>query len=124
MDDSVSHTAADQVADVLRSREALIDHIAAQVAAQGYFLVHIDPHSPQLLVDLRWAAQAAGRTLGRKTRTLASAVGERQPGMITVLVAPDEVRTVTDEHGRSRVRTLLEVLLERHDLVVSGPAIA
>lgn len=123
MDESTSHTTADPIADMLRAREALIDQIAAHIAAHGYFLVHVDPHSPQHLVDLRWAAQAAGRTLGRRTRTLASAVGARHPGKITVLVAPDEVRTVTDDHGHSRVRTLLEVLLDRHDLVVSGPVI-
>ena len=109
----------DQAADILCAREAMIDQIAARIDAQGYFLTHLDPHSPQHLVDVRWAAQAAGRMLGRRTRTLASTIGARQPGKVTVLVAPDELRTVIDEGGRTRVRTLLEVLLDRHDLVSS-----
>jgi hypothetical protein len=123
MDELARGTATDPTTGILRAREALIDQIASQIADHGYFLTHLDPQSPQLLVDLRWAAQAAGRTLGRRTRTLASAVGAREPGKVSVLVAPDETCTVTDERGHSRPRTLLEVLVDRHDLVAS-PALA
>lgn len=110
----------DPVADALRAREALTAMIVAQINTNGYFLAHVDPQPHQQLIDLRWAAQVAGRVLGRRTRTHASAVGARQPGKITVLIAPDEVRTVTDDHGRSVVRTLLEELVELHHLLLRG----
>lgn len=110
----------DPAADALRAREALTAKIVAQINTNGYFLAHVDPQPHQQLIDLRWAGQVAGRVLGRRTRTHASAVGAREPGKITVLIAPDEVHTVTDDHGRSFVRTLLEELVQRHQLMLRG----
>ena len=114
MDESSEGRAPD--ADMLRAREALTALIVAQINQNGYFIAHVDPQPHQQLIDLRWAAQVAGRVLGRRTRTHTSAIGARHPGKVTVLVAPDEVRTVTDERGHRFVRSLLEELLEQHHL--------
>lgn len=113
------------VANALHAREALTASIVAQINTHGYFLAHVDPEPHQQLIDLRWAAQVAGRVLGRKTHTWTSAIGDQRAGKVTVLVAPDGVRTVTDAVGNTTVRTLLDDLLVRQRLVGErGPATA
>ena len=86
--------------------------ISEAVSSQGFYLAHVDSPPGQVLTDLRWAAQLAGRALDRRTRTYASAVGRRVPGKITVIVAPVEIRTAAEVPGRDAARTVIEDLLD------------
>jgi hypothetical protein len=100
METSTDRVPADgEVAD---AREILIGTIVDEVRRYGYFLVYVDPHPFQRVIDLRWAAQNAGRALGRRLRTYTSAVGAQQKGLVSVVVAPanipahDNVRVMVD----------------------------
>jgi hypothetical protein len=76
------------VGDPIAERECLAGRIVEQVRRQGFYLADLDAQERQALIDLRWAALLAGRALGRRTTTHASAVGRRIPGKISVVVAP------------------------------------
>jgi hypothetical protein len=106
---SAGRSAGPDTEDAITERECLAGRIAQQLGQQGYFLTYLDPHRGQSLIDLRWAAQLAGRTIGSATTTYASAVGRTRPGKITVVVAP----TATSTFGSARqsgISDLLEVL--------------
>ena len=100
--------------DVLAERERLVHVIVEQVQRQGYYVAHVCPQPTQAIIDLRWAAQAAGSILGRHTCTYASAIGRRRPGMITVVVAPTESRTVQEIELRDHARAMIEGLIAAH----------
>lgn len=104
-------------ADLITTRERLVGRITEAVAKQGYYLAHIDSPASQVLTDLRWAAQLAGRAIGRHTRTYASAVGRRIPGKITVIVAPVEIWSAAELPGRDAARCVIEDLLRVHSAV-------
>src|SRR3954454_6370984 len=63
--------------NVIAARDCLVGRIVAELRSRGYYLAHIDSQAGQVLIDLRWAAQVAGRTVGRRTRTYASTVGKQ-----------------------------------------------
>jgi hypothetical protein len=110
--------------DAPGAREALVEKIVAQIRRQGYFLAHLDPHPYQDIIDLRWAAQMAGRALDRRTRCYASSVGAKRPEKLTVIVAPTEVRSVAEIRRRDCARAVIEDLLKVHSLVPSRWATA
>jgi hypothetical protein len=95
--------------DAIRERERLAGQIAQQLGQQGFYLTYLDPHCGQSLIDLRWAAQLAGRTVGSATTTYASGVGRTRPGKITVVVAPTVTSAFASER-QSGISDLLEVL--------------
>jgi len=97
--------------DAITEREGLADRIADQLRRQGYYLAHLSSHEGQALIDLQWAALVAGRTLGHKTRTYASKVGKRIPGMITVIVAPIRTERHTVPLRLDRSRAAIEEML-------------
>jgi len=97
--------------DAITARECLMGRIAEQIRAHGYFFADLDPNAPQALVDLRWAAQMAGRQIGCRTETYASAVGKCVPMKITVVVSP--LGPSRDGPGSdARVRSIVEDLLQ------------
>ena len=104
---------ASRGADLNAARECLIERMVEQLRGRGYFLAHIDAHAGQLLADVRWAAQLAGQVVGRPTRTYASRVGNRLPGVISVVVAPVETWAAapgTDGHvARAMVERQLRI---------------
>jgi hypothetical protein len=97
--------AGSEVAD---ARDVLIGTIVDEVRRCGYFLVYVDPHPFQRVIDLRWAAQNAGRALGRRLRTYTSAVGAQQKGLVSVVVAPANIP------AQDRVQVMV-------DRIVSAP---
>ena len=97
-------------ADALAARERLVALMVAQIIRQGFYLTQIRPQPTQGIIDLRWAAQIAGRDLGRRTRTYASAVGRQRPGMVTVVVAPVETQGVQETQLRDNARIVIESL--------------
>lgn len=98
-------------ADAITARECLMGMIADQIRERGYYFAELAPNPPQILVDLRWAAQMAGRLIGCHTRTYASAVDKRVPMKITVVVAPVEPSREGSRFD-ARVRSTIEVLLQ------------
>lgn len=98
-------------ANAITARECLMGTIADQIRERGYYCADLAPNPPQALVDLRWAAQMAGRLIGCRTQTYASAVGKRLPMTITVVVAPVKP---SREGSRldARVRSIIEDLLQ------------
>jgi hypothetical protein len=109
--------------DVLTARETLVDLITDEIQRVGYFTADVDPAPHQVLIDVRWAAQIAGRRLGRPTRTFASAIGKRHSGKVTVIVAPVEGSDPTEPQSVVRVRAAVEHLLDRRaDLAVARSA--
>jgi hypothetical protein len=97
--------------DAITARECLMGTIANQIRGRGYYFADLDPTPTQALIDLRWAAQMAGRLIGCRTETYASAVGRRVPMKITVVVAP--VKPSGEGSGSdARVRSIVEDLLQ------------
>jgi hypothetical protein len=90
MDTADERPAPDRVSDALGAREALTALIVDQITTNGYFLAHVDAQPHQHLVDLRWAAQLAGRALGRRTRTQITEISALRAGKVAVLIAPDD----------------------------------
>jgi hypothetical protein len=84
---NASHEAAEPLRDCISERECLAGRVTDQLRRQGYYVTHIASGACQTLIDIQWAALLAGRALGRRTRTYASAVGKRRPDDITVVVA-------------------------------------
>jgi hypothetical protein len=98
-------------ADAITARECLVGTIADQIRERGYYAADLEPNPPQAVVDLRWAAQMAGRLIGCRTETYASAAGKRLPRRITVVVAP--VKSSREGYGvDARVRSVIEDLLQ------------
>jgi len=93
------------------AREGLVLAIAEQIESRGYFRAHLAPLPAQAMIDLRWAAQMAGRTVGRPVRTYASSLGANRPDMVTLVVVPTEARTPTELALRDRSMPLVEDLL-------------
>lgn len=98
-------------ADAITAREHLMGMIADQIRDRGYYFADLAPNPPQALVDLRWAAQMAGRLIGCRTRTYASAVGQRVPMKIAVVVAPVDPSREGSRFD-ARVRGIIEDLLQ------------
>jgi hypothetical protein len=97
--------------DAITARECVMGRIAKQIRAHGYFFADLDPNAPQALVDLRWAAQMAGRQIGCRVETYASAAGRCVPMKITVVVAP--LGPSPDGPGLDApVRSILEDVLQ------------
>lgn len=117
MDADSEQQGADQ-ADLLDTRECLARRITDALVTQGYYLAHVDWPASQVLTDMRWAAQLAGRAIDRRTRTYASRVGRRIPGKITVIVAPVEIWSTFDIPGRDAVRSAIQELLDVDDVVL------
>ena len=95
----------DEAADAADARTCLIDTIADNLRHHGYYLVHLDPYPTQRVIDLRWAAQIAGRLVGRRVRTYSSAVGAQHKGRVSLMVVPVNVP------ARRHVQVMLEQLL-------------
>lgn len=100
--------------DAIADRETLAGRIADQLRRQGYYLAQLSAHEGQALIDLQWAALLAGRRLGHKTRTYASKVGKRAPGMITVIVAPTRSERHTIPLRLDHSRAVIEEMLGLH----------
>lgn len=97
--------------DAITARECLMGMIVNQIRGRGYYVADVEPNPPQALVDLRWAAQMAGRLIGCRTETYASAVGRGLPMKITVVVAP--VKPSREGSALDgRVRSIIEGLLQ------------
>jgi hypothetical protein len=104
--------------DFIGARDCLVDRIVADLRGRGYFLAQLDSRAGQAIIDIRWAAQLAGRLVGRRTRTYASAVGKRLPGMVTVIVAPVEAWSGGyPAGGGSGAPAVIRELLEVHSTV-------
>jgi hypothetical protein len=73
-----------------QARDDLVAAIVEQVHRHGCYRVDLTPQPLQAIVDLRWAAQQAGRVLGHRLRACASTVGAREPDLVTMIVAPVE----------------------------------
>jgi len=93
------------------ARESLVRAIAEQIQQRGYFRAHLAPQPAQAMIDLRWAAQMAGRSVGRQVRTYASSVGANRPDLVTLVVVPTETRTAAERALHDRSRALVEDLL-------------
>ena len=76
-------------ADLEAVRKELTAEIADALHKEGYFLRHLAPLPEQAMVDVRWAAQAAGRAVGRRVHSHTSAVSQYVPGKITLLITPE-----------------------------------
>lgn len=100
--------------DAFASRDCVISDMVEQIESQGYYLTQVDSQPTQGVIDLRWAAQIAGRSLGRHVRTYAGAVGAQEPQKVTLVVAPTDVRTASDVQARDRARVVIEGLLDVH----------
>ena len=72
--------------DRISARECLAGRVADKLRRQGFYLTHVVSGRCQTVIDVQWAALLAGRVLGRRTRTYASAAGKRVPDQITVVV--------------------------------------
>jgi hypothetical protein len=108
----MSTTDDDTQEAVISARERLAETMVAQIRRRGYYRTYAPPQPSQAIIDLRWAAQIAGRDLSRRTRTYASSVGQQRPGMITIVVAPIETKTLEEIHLRDTARALIEELLD------------
>lgn len=71
----------------ISARQTLAEAIADALQQQGYYVAQVDDEE-QGLIDLEWAALAAGRILGRKTVTYGTAANRRIAGRVTVVLAP------------------------------------
>lgn len=80
--------------DALASRDRLVVQIVDQVARQGYFMADVPAQPAQGVIDLRWAAQAAGRALGRRMQTCARESGTQH---VTVITAPVDAASTIDQ---------------------------
>lgn len=98
-------------ADINAARECLVARMVEQLRGPGYFLAHVDAGAGQLLADVRWAAQLAGRVVGRRTRTYAGTVGNRQSGMLTVVVVPVETWAASGHPDGHAARVIIETQL-------------
>lgn len=84
----------------------LTAEILGQLSAEGEYVVELDPHPQQRLIDLRWAAHRAGRMLGRRTRMVVSgATNRRRPFVRVTVTCLDELgRAVTAGYDAARGR--------------------
>lgn len=82
-----THDGPSQPNDRISERECLAEQVTDQLRRQGFYLTRVGTGRCQTVIDVQWAALLAGRALGRRTRTYASAVGKRVPDQITVVVA-------------------------------------
>jgi hypothetical protein len=73
----------------ISARQTLADAIADNLQRQGYHVAQVEGDR-QGLIDLEWAALAAGRLLGRKTVTYGTDPAGRIAGRVTVVLAPRE----------------------------------
>jgi hypothetical protein len=118
-------TAPGRIGDPLSAREALSARIVEQIRHHGYFVAHLDPQPHQDLIDVRWAAQAASRELGRRMRTYASAIGAQRPQKVTVVVTPIEAEGASDLLRHAHAGRAVAELLDAHRaLLRHGPASA
>jgi hypothetical protein len=62
----------------------LVPAITRMLAEAGEYRVSVDRRSPQQLVDLRWAALAAGKELGQRVRVATSKAIDAGDSPITV----------------------------------------
>jgi hypothetical protein len=103
--------------NAITARECLMGTIVNQIRRRGYYLADLDPNPAQRLIDLRWAAQMAGRLIGCRTQTYASALGKRLPMKVTVVVAPVKPGRegfVFEGPVRSIVEDLLQLRVTDH----------
>jgi hypothetical protein len=74
----------------------LVPAITRLLSEAGEYRVAVDRRSPQQLVDLRWAALAAGRVLGQRVRVATSKGIDSGDSPITVrltlALAPPRIR--------------------------------
>jgi len=85
----------------------LVPAITRLLAEAGEYRVAVDRRSPQQLVDLRWAALAAGRLLGQRVRVATSKAIDSGDSPITVrmTLAPAGSRrrpTIPEQRRRHR----------------------
>lgn len=94
----VRETAVDgsSAGDALASRDRMVDQIVEQVTRQGYFAAQVPAQPTQRVIDLRWAAQGAGRVLGRRMQTCARESGAQHGGLVTVIAAPVDSASTID----------------------------
>lgn len=76
--------------------EDLAVEIARELIETGEYRAALDPRDPQRLVDLRWAALAVGRTLGRRVQVVMTTAFPGGDASITarLVVAPAPRRAV------------------------------
>src|SRR3954471_5032831 len=81
----------------------LADDSESELESAGEYRAVLDPRQPQRLVDLRWAALAAGRILGRRIQVLMTKAVHDVDAPITarLVAAPVHRRTVPTQrqHG-------------------------
>jgi len=81
----------------------LAEEIVREIRSGGEYRSALDPRQPQRLVDLRWAALAAGRMLGRRVQVLMTKAVHDVDAPITarLVAAPVHRRTVPTQrqHG-------------------------
>jgi hypothetical protein len=106
--------------DILTARDQLVEAISNQIELHGYYLSTMDPSPHQALVDVRWAAQLAGRRLGQPLRTYASTDGKPCPGKITLIIAPLETRSREDDDFCDRPPNAIGEMLDRNVAVLVG----
>jgi hypothetical protein len=86
--------------------EDLVPAITRLLSEAGEYRVAVDRTSPQQLVDLRWAALAAGRALGQRVRVATSKAIDAGDSPITVrltlALAPERTRpTIPQQRARN-----------------------
>lgn len=106
------------------TQQATVAAIVAGIHRHGYYLAHIEPHPQQRIIDLRWAGQLAGRVLDRKTRCHTSAIGALEPGMVTVVVAQVDARSLEEVRKREDALAVIEDLARRSHPARPSRAIA
>lgn len=94
--------------DALTSRDRLVVQIVDQVARQGYFMAHVPAQPAQGVIDLRWAAQSAGRALGRRMQTCTRELESQHVGLVTVIAMPVDATASTIDRLGSLHANLLQ----------------
>jgi hypothetical protein len=81
----------------------LVDDIARNLEGTGEYRVILTPGPPQQLIDLRWAALAAGRALGRRVDVAVTRAGvDPSHQSITVRMTCTRTRTSIPRQRRSK----------------------
>jgi hypothetical protein len=83
----------------------LVPAITRLLSEAGEYRVAVDRRSPQQLVDLRWAALAAGRLLGQRVRVATSKAIDSGDSPITVRMTlassrPRRRQTIPEQRAR------------------------
>jgi hypothetical protein len=79
----------------------LAGEIAREIQDAGEYRVALDPRDPQRLVDLRWAALAAGRALGKRVQiVMTKAVHDGDAPITARLVTAPAPRAVVPAQRR------------------------